>query len=129
MSEVRSAEGRAVGPANGPYVVLRFSDGRSLPLRGMTLIGRHPQPVGDEIITDLVALDDPRRSVSKTHLLVGMDARSLYVRDQHSTNGTIVTLADEQQILCAPGQTIRVPPGATVSFGDFSFIPDFHQNG
>ena len=129
MTELRSSDTRAVRPAGGPHVVLRLSDGRRLPLRGMTLLGRHPQPVGDEIITDLITLDDPRRTVSKTHLLVGMDARSLFVQDRHSTNGTIVTLGDGQQILCAPGQTIRVPPGATVSFGDFSFIPDFHQNG
>lgn len=120
MSEPRSA---------APHVVLRFSDGRSVPLRGMTLVGRHPQPEPDEIITDLVTLTDPRRSVSKTHLLVGMDARGLYVQDRHSTNGTIVTLPDGQQILCAPGQTIRVPAGATVSFGDFSCIPDAHENG
>lgn len=129
MSELRSGGSHAGGPANGPHVVLRLSDGRRLPLRGMTLLGRHPQPAPDEIITDLVAFDDPRRTVSKTHLLVGMDARSLYVQDRHSTNGTIVTLGDGQQILCAPGQTIRVPPGATVTLGDFSFVPDFHQNG
>ena len=129
MSEVRSGESRSTGSVTGPHVVLRFSDGRRVPLRGMTLVGRHPQAAPEEIITDLVSLDDPRRSVSKTHLLVGMDARGLYVQDRHSTNGTIVTLPDGQQILCAPGQTIRVPNGATVSFGDFSCIPDFHQNG
>ncbi|WP_245701277.1 FHA domain-containing protein [Sanguibacter gelidistatuariae] len=129
MSELRSGASPTVGSVNGPHVVLRFSDGRRVPLRGMTLIGRHPQAVGEEIITDLVSLDDPGRSVSKTHLLVGMDARGLYVQDRHSTNGTIVTLPDGQQILCAAGQTIRVPGGSTVSFGEFSCIPDFHQNG
>ena len=126
---MRGHESRTVGSVHGPHVVLRFSDGRRFPLRGMTLVGRHPEAAGQEIITDLVSLDDPRRSVSKTHLLVGMDARSLFVQDRHSTNGTIVTLPDGQQILCAAGQTIRVPAGATVSFGDFSFIPDFHENG
>ena len=129
MSELRNSAMRAAGPVGGLQVVLRLSDGRRLPLRGMTLLGRHPQPDGNEIITDLITVDDPRRSVSKTHLLVGMDSRGLFVQDRRSTNGTIVTLGDDQQILCAPGQTIRVPSGATVSFGDFSFIPDFQQNG
>lgn len=115
--------------AAGPHVVLRFSDGQVVPLRGMTLVGRHPQPSGDEVITDVVTLVDPRRSVSKTHLLVGMDARGLYVTDRHSTNGTLVTLPDGQQILCAPGQTIRVAPGSVVTFGDFSLRPDFRGQG
>ena len=131
----RRAPGAQAGPALQPghpghgHIVLRFSDGTEHRLRGMTLVGRHPEAVGQEIITDLISLDDPGRSVSKTHLLVGMDARGLFVQDRHSTNGTIVTLPDGQQILCAAGQTIRVPAGATVSFGDFSVIPDFHQNG
>lgn len=129
VGEVLSGVCRPSGSAPGPRVVLRLSDGRSIPLRGVMLIGRHPQGDDEEIITDLVSLDDPGRTVSKTHLLVGMDARGLYVQDRHSTNGTIVTLPDGQQILCAAGQTVRVPSGAIVSFGDFSCIPDFHQNG
>lgn len=115
--------------SSNPPVVLRFSDGRSVPLRGMTLVGRHPQPEPGETVTDLVALPDPARSVSKTHLLVGMDAKGLFVTDRHSTNGTLVTLPDGQQILCAAGQTIRVAPGAVVTFGDFSLVPDFREHG
>ena len=30
--------------SSNPPVVLRFSDGRSVPLRGMTLVGGHRQP-------------------------------------------------------------------------------------
>lgn len=112
-----------------PPVVLRFSDGRSVALRGMTLVGRNPQPEPGEVVTDLVALPDPKRSVSKTHLLVGMDAKGLFVTDRHSTNGTLVTLPDGQQILCAAGQTIRVAPGSVVTFGDFSLVPDFREHG
>lgn len=104
-------------------VVLRFSDGQELRLRGMTLVGRHPQPGPGEVITDLVTLQDSGRSVSKTHILVGMDPHGLFVTDRGSTNGTVVTLPDGHQILCGAAQTIRVPVGATVSFGDFSCTP------
>lgn len=121
---------RAPGaPAGNGHIVLRFSDGTEHRLRGMTLVGRNPQPEPDEIITDLVSVVDHGRSVSKTHLLVGMDARGLFVQDRRSTNGTVVTLPDAQQILCGEDQTVRVPPGATVSFGDLGFVPDAVENG
>jgi pSer/pThr/pTyr-binding forkhead associated (FHA) protein len=114
---------------SGHRVVLRLSDGREVPLRGMTLLGRNPRPDADEVVTDLVTLTDPRLSVSKTHLLVGMDAAGPFVVDRHSTNGTMVTLPDGQQILCGPGQTVRVPPGAVVTFGDFTLVPEHDGQG
>ncbi|HWS57800.1 MAG TPA: FHA domain-containing protein, partial [Actinotalea sp.] len=58
-------------------------------------------------------------SVSKTHFAIGVDADGVWLRDRSSTNGTIVTLADGQQILCAPEQVVRVPVGASVAFGDY----------
>ncbi|KQT96713.1 FHA domain-containing protein [Sanguibacter sp. Leaf3] len=129
----RRAPGAQAGPALQPghpvhpghgHIVLRFSDGTEHRLRGMTLVGRSPQAEPGEVITDLVSVVDPGRSVSKTHLLVGMDARGLFVQDRRSTNGTVVTLPDAQQILCGESQTVRVPAGATVSFGDLGFVAD-----
>ena len=47
------------------------------------------------------------------------DAEGAWLRDRSSTNGTIVTLTDGQQILCAPEQMVRVPVGASIAFGDY----------
>jgi len=46
----------------------------------------------------------------------------VWLRDRTSTNGTVVTLADGQVILCAPEHLVRVPTGTTVAFGDFWLV-------
>jgi len=94
---------------------LELSDGRVVTLTGSLLVGRNP---GGGDGSQLIQVDDPGRSVSKTHLQVGLDASGVWVADRGSTNGTIVTLADGAQIVCGPGQRVRLPAGATVSFGD-----------
>lgn len=103
-------------------VVLRLWDGTELPLTGTALVGRNPAPrAGEPVPERLVAVPDERRSVSKTHLAVGVDGDGAWVRDRGSTNGTVVTLPDGAQVVCAAGQQVRLPAGATVSFGDYWF--------
>lgn len=102
--------------------VLRLWDGEELSLTGYALVGRNPARRDDEPMPErVIAVPDQRRSVSKTHLAVGVDVSGVWVRDRGSTNGTVVTLPDGAQVICAPGQLVRVPVGATVSFGDFWF--------
>ena len=99
---------------------LRLWDDRHLTLEGTALIGRDPAPREGEAPPDQVlTVPDAGRSVSKTHLVLGVDADGVWLRDRNSTNGTVVTLADGQQILCAPEQKVRVPDRASVAFGDF----------
>lgn len=121
LSLVRRPGGRrrTDGP---PRAVLKLWDGNEVVLTGIALVGRNPARRDDEPLPEhLVVVPDQRRSVSKTHLAVGVDANGTWVRDRGSTNGTVVTLADGQQIICASGQEVRVPEGATVSFGDYWF--------
>ncbi|PVU83794.1 hypothetical protein DDP54_13230 [Cellulomonas sp. WB94] len=94
---------------------LELSDGRVVTVTRSLLVGRNPGG-GDD--SQVIRVDDPGRSVSKTHLQVGLDTAGVWVADRGSTNGTIVTLADGAQIVCGPGQRVRLPAGATVSFGD-----------
>lgn len=103
-----------------PRATLQLWDGRTLTLEGTALVGRNPAPRDGEPDPDqLLAVPDPGRSVSKTHLVLGVDADGVWLRDRNSTNGTVVTLGDGQQILCAPEQKVRVPDRASVAFGDF----------
>lgn len=106
-------------------VSITLSDGRRITVSGHHLLGRNPSPrPGEPAPAGLITVPDPGRSVSKTHLLLGVDGVGLWVQDRGSTNGTVVTLADGQQILCAADQTVRVPGGATASFGDHWFTVD-----
>ncbi|WP_165372693.1 RDD family protein [Pengzhenrongella frigida] len=110
---------RRVGPPR-MQAVLQLWDGRTVVLEGTALIGRNPAPrPGEAPPSQLLAAVDPGRSVSKTHLAIGVEADGVWLRDRNSTNGTVVTLHDGAQILCAAEQRVRIPAGSSVAFGDF----------
>ena len=103
-----------------PRATLLLWDNRVVVLEGTALVGRNPSPrEGEALPVQVIAVVDRGRSVSKTHLAIGVDPDGVWLRDRNSTNGTVVTLEDGQQILCAPEQTVRVPVGASVAFGDY----------
>jgi predicted component of type VI protein secretion system len=82
------------------------------------LLGRGPTPRAGETPGVLLSVADPHRSVSKTHLAIGVDGGGAWVVDRSSTNGTVVTLPDGARILCVPERRVRLVPGASVAFGD-----------
>lgn len=96
---------------------MNFSTGQRFALTAPTLIGRNPHPNENEENFNTVVIADSLRSVSKTHLLIAADAAGPYVMDRNSTNGTVVTLADGQQIICGPDQKVRFGLGTTIVFG------------
>lgn len=103
-----------------PRATLLLWDNRVVVLEGTALVGRNPSPrEGEAIPVQVIAVIDRGRSVSKTHLAIGVDTDGVWLKDRNSTNGTVVTLEDGQQILCAPEQKVRVPIGASVAFGDY----------
>lgn len=108
--------------------MLNFSDGKRITLTETVLIGRNPRPGGNEVIGELIRVSDPGRSVSKTHVLIGVDDEGVWIVDRASTNGTIVTLADGQQIICSAHQVVRLPEGAVVAFGDYSISFEYRNN-
>lgn len=108
--------------------LLRLSDGQEMTVTETVLIGRNPSTSDGETVGELFRVPDPGRSVSKTHLLVGVDDEGVWVVDRASTNGTIVTLSDGQQIICAPHQVVRLPDGAAVGFGDYSITFEYRNS-
>ena len=122
-SDAESADSAdAADEAEEPVVLaewmLRLDDGRNVAVEGLVLLGRNPQPrVGEEDAT-LIKVSDETRTVSKSHLAVGVDVTGLYVMDRGSTNGTMVTAPDGGQRPCPPGDLVDVPGGSVVSFGD-----------
>lgn len=116
-TKVAYAPSRAQTP---PRATLLLWDNRVVVLEGTALVGRNPSPrEGEALPVQVIAVVDRGRSVSKTHLALGVDTSGVWLRDRNSTNGTVVTLEDGQQILCAPEQKVRVPVGASVAFGDY----------
>ena len=95
-----------------------LDDGRRLTIDGLVLLGRNPQPQPGEEDAQLVKLSDETRTVSKSHLAIGLDQAGLYVMDRGSTNGSTVTTLSGQSTRCRPHEAVPVEDGSIVSIGD-----------
>lgn len=117
--------GSAGGPATpAPAAVLRIKldDGRDFQLDQSVLLGRNPVAQGGERQAMLLAVADPGRSISKTHLHLLTDGAGVWVTDRNSTNGSAIGTPDGVRIPLQPGVPSFVSPGSTVHFGDRSFL-------
>lgn len=110
-------------PDPAPVAVLRIrlDDGRDFQLDRSALVGRNPVGQAGEQHAQLLAVDDPGRSISKTHLHILTDGAGVWVTDRNSTNGSAVTTPDGLRSPLQPGVPAFVSPGSTVHFGDRSF--------
>lgn len=95
-----------------------LDDGRDVPVLRLVLIGRNPQARPGEEDAQLIKISDETRTVSKTHLALGVDAGGMFVMDRGSTNGSTATDLDGHSRPCAPGDVVQVDVGTIVSFGD-----------
>jgi hypothetical protein len=101
--------------------VVEFDTGERATIGGLVLVGRRPAAKPGEHLARLVAIKDPTRSVSKTHLAMGEDDHGVWVVDRHSTNGTTVVPPIGRLRDCMPGERVYLAPGSRVMFGERSF--------
>jgi hypothetical protein len=100
---------------------LTFTHGEDHQVLGHTLLGRRPtQPPGEDS-PRLITISDPERSVSKTHLELGIENGTLWIADRWSSNGTVVITPSGIGRLCDPGRRYEVEAGSTVEIGDVTF--------
>jgi uncharacterized RDD family membrane protein YckC len=100
---------------------IRLDDGRDFQLDRNVLVGRNPVGQAGEQQAQLLSVDDPGRSISKTHLHLLTDGQGIWVTDRNSTNGSAVTTPDGRRTPLQPGVPAFISPGSTVHFGDRSF--------
>ncbi len=108
-------------PAGGPALArweVSFDTGERFEVRGLTLIGRRPEPRTGEPVKRLVALPSDDMSLSKTHaqFQVVPDG-ALVVMDRGSTNGSILIRAGVSRRLTG-GKPATLRDGDRVRFGD-----------
>jgi uncharacterized RDD family membrane protein YckC len=108
-------------PAPIAVLRIRLDDGRDFQLDRNVLVGRNPVGQAGEQHAQLLPVDDPGRSISKTHLHLLTDGAGVWVTDRNSTNGSAVTTPDGLRTPLQPGVPAFVSPGSTVHFGDRSF--------
>ena len=108
-------------PAPVAVLRIRLDDGRDFQLDRSVLIGRNPSSLPGEDVAQLLAVADPGRSISKTHLHLLEDNGGVWVTDRNSTNGSAVTTPDGIRTDLQAGEPAYVRPGSTVHFGDRTF--------
>lgn len=117
-TQVRPGAG---GPVPVAVLRIRLDDGRDFQLDRSVLVGRNPVGQSGEQHAQLLAVDDPGRSISKTHLHLLTDGAGIWVTDRNSTNGSAVTTPNGARTPLAPGVPTFVTPGSSVHFGDRTF--------
>jgi uncharacterized RDD family membrane protein YckC len=95
-----------------------FDTGEQFEVRGLTLVGRRPEPRPSEPVKRLVTLPSDDMSLSKTHaqFQVVPDG-ALVVMDRGSTNGSILIRAGVTKRLVG-GKPATLRDGDRVRFGD-----------
>ena len=106
----------------GERFVLQFSTGESVTVFGTGLLGRNPTPQPGEYYDQLVAISDPGKSVSKTHLEFGQEGGSFWVSDRYSGNGSIVREPEGAPKRIMAGKRYRIVRGSRVDIGEQFFV-------
>ncbi|WP_166845539.1 RDD family protein [Isoptericola sp. BMS4] len=107
------------GPGDGSVparIVVEVDPDRRVPVDGRTLVGRNPQQDGGEPAA-VLRLEDPTRSVSKTHLELSPTTGGLLVTDLGSTNGSAVIAPDGTVHELRPGAPVTVTGGWVLQAG------------
>lgn len=117
----RTPTDRAPVAAAARGVRLVFDTGEAFTVTGRGVVGRNPSTADSGVVAHVVPIDDPARSVSKTHLEFGAEDGAFWVLDRRSTNGSALVHADGTRERLTAGVRTAVPTGAVVEFGDRRF--------
>ncbi|WP_348787454.1 FHA domain-containing protein [Leifsonia sp. NPDC080035] len=108
----------APAPRPAPVWRLVVPGGARIPVTGTVLLGRNPAAAAHNGPADLVPLDDPTSTVSKTHAAVSAAGDVLTVTDLHSTNGVVVLSPASGERMLQPGVPAEVEQGGALRLGD-----------
>ena len=84
-------------------------------------------PLAQEECERAIAMDDPSRTLSRTHVRVGHDGLGVWVADEFSANGTVVTAPGEESREMNGGERRYVPDGTVVEIGDHALTVVYAQ--
>lgn len=114
---------------NDPWCITG-SGGFKLIVDGHYVLGRDPDSTEGGSGARAIAVDDPARSVSKTHALITLaDDGTVRLTDLASTNGSRVWPEDGELTPLVAGEAVAVPDHATILLGDFGLRLDRSASG
>ena len=103
-----------------PRWSLALENGLTVPVTGAVYLGRNPSAGAEHPAAATLTIDDPRKSISKTHALLVVDGDGAWLTDLHSTNGCAVLAIDGSETVLTPGVALAVPAGATIELGEYA---------
>jgi len=114
-----TSDAPTVAPEPGPWAV-RLPDGTTYGLGSAGLVlGRNPAAPAAHPDAVPVRIDDPGKSVSKTHALLVPEGERIRVLDLRSTNGVALT-PRQGDATGVPSEGLLAAPGAIVALGDYA---------
>lgn len=99
---------------------LALENGLTVPVTGAVYLGRNPSAGAEHPSAATLTIDDPRKSISKTHALLVVDGGAAWLTDLHSTNGCAVLGDDGSELVLTPGVALAVPAGSTIELGEYA---------
>jgi hypothetical protein len=109
------ADGLGEAPEDQIAVELVLEDGRRIAADHTVIFGRSPR--SDDESAETIALDPTLTDISRNHLEIRVDGGSVLARDLASTNGTVLTRADQAPRLLPSDEPIRLLPGDSLNLG------------
>lgn len=103
--------------------LLRLPDGTGLLVDRLLLIGRSPDPVIGPVGARLVTLDDPARTVSRSHVIAGpAEHGELLLRNVSTVNALVVIGADGAEFKVEAGGSILLVEAARILVGAYPLL-------
>lgn len=99
---------------------ITLDTGSDILIETTVLVGRNPVATAAHPQAALVPIDDPGRTVSKTHMALIPAPGGVLVDDLHSTGGTSVISSDGTIHDAIPSSPVLAQPGDRIRFGDRS---------
>ncbi|MET4783028.1 FHA domain-containing protein [Glaciihabitans sp. UYNi722] len=101
---------------------LGLHDGSVIHVSGTLLLGRDPARVENWTSAGLLRINDPEKSVSKTHAAIDCTGPEFWITDLFSTNGVAVTTPDGVESVLDPGERASIPSGSTIELGRYRML-------
>jgi len=110
--------------------VLRLPSGDAVPVDRPLLIGRNPSASAGDPDARLVRIDDPGRTVSRTHVLVVPEpGAGILLRDVSSANGIVLVSPDGRESEIASGGKLRIESPCAMVLGTVEIVIESTAEG
>lgn len=121
---VEPVETRPPSSEAPPQWSLTLHDGSVRYISGTVLLGRDPARVEGWESAGLLVINDPERTISKTHAAIDCSGEEFFLVDLHSTNGVAIIAPDGTETIPFDGARTAVAVGATIELGRYRILLD-----